>query len=248
MGVKISVCLASYNGERYIEAQIASILEQLPADGELIVSDDASTDGTVALVRSFDDPRIRLFAHEDNVFYVRNFERALAAATGDILFLSDQDDEWMPDKIDTVLAAFAANPDAGLVVHGFLRIDVDGATLPHQDPLWKPSEAGRRPRAAFLIRQILKGQIFGCSAAFRRSLLDILLPFPALTYAHDHWLAVAAPAAGPVVLMNERLVRYRHHDSNLSPRSSIAFVEQLKARARLAVLAATALARVAARR
>ena len=244
----ISVCLASYNGERYIADQIASILEQLPPDGELIVSDDASTDSTLAVVRSFDDPRIRLFAHERNLNYVGNFERAIAAAMGDIVFLSDQDDEWTPDKIDTVLAAFAEHPDAAMVVHALLDVDEEGTPLPHQSSLWKPSDAGRRRGAAFLIRQIVKGQVFGCTTAFRRSLLDTLLPFPPLTYAHDHWLAVAAPMAGPVVLLNERLVRYRHHGANVSPRTSLSLGDQVKARAKLATLAATALIRQAARR
>ena len=246
--MKISVCLASYNGERFIADQIASILEQLPPDGELIVSDDASTDGTVAVVRSFDDPRIRLFAHKRNLNYVGNFERAIAIANGDIVFLSDQDDEWMPDKIATVLTAFADHPGATMVVHAMLDVDEEGAPLPRQSSLWKPSEAGLRTSAAFLIRQIVKGQVFGCTTAFRRSLLDVLLPFPALTYAHDHWLAVAAPATGSVVLLNEPLVRYRHHGSNVSPRTSLSVNGQLKARAKLTVLAATALIRQAARR
>lgn len=241
--MKISVCLASYNGERFIAGQIASILEQLPADGELIVSDDASTDGTVAVVESFDDSRIRLFAHTRNLNHVRNFERAIEAATGNIIFLSDQDDEWVPNKIETVLATFADHPDAAMVVHALLHVDAEGTVLPRQSPLWDPSDAGRRPGAAFLIRQIVKGQVFGCATAFRPSLLNILLPFPALTYAHDHWLAVAAPVSGPVILLNEQLVRYRHHDSNVTPHTGLSVANQVKARAKLTGLAITALAR-----
>ncbi|MDE5758415.1 MAG: glycosyltransferase, partial [Allobaculum sp.] len=91
----ISVCIATYNGERYIETQIRSILDQLNEDDEIIISDDSSTDRTLDIIRSLNDSRIKLFA--GNKFHSRtfNFENALKQATGDFIFLSDQDDIWL---------------------------------------------------------------------------------------------------------------------------------------------------------
>ena len=101
--MKISVCLASYNGAQYIEEQLKSILPQLNPTDEVILSDDHSADNTVQLVQALNDPRIKLIQNEGERGYTRNFENALNHATGDILFLSDQDDVWHDDKVKIML-------------------------------------------------------------------------------------------------------------------------------------------------
>lgn len=242
----LSVCLASYNGERFIREQIASILDQLPHDGELIVSDDASTDSTVGIVRAFEDQRVRLFAHATNVHYVANFERAIAEARGEIVFLSDQDDVWSANKVATVCAAFDRHPQASMVVHALAHMDEAGQLLAAPPSgLWPHGSGGSRGRASFMARQLVKGQVFGCTTAFRRVVAQRMLPFPARTYAHDHWLSVVAPTVGPIVLLDEALVRYRHHGTNVSPRTSLRLRGQIAFRLRLARLAAIALGRAA---
>src|SRR6266702_1070934 len=102
----ISVCMATHNGARYIRQQLETILFQLGPDDEVVVSDDSSTDETIAIIKSFADQRIRLF--ENNTFYssIFNFENALRRATGDIIVLSDQDDIWLDNKIATIRSRF----------------------------------------------------------------------------------------------------------------------------------------------
>ena len=99
----LTVCIATYNGEKYIRQQLNSVLIQLGENDEVIISDDSSSDATVEIVRSFNDSRIKLLV--DNKFSspVRNFENALKYATGDYIFLCDQDDIWLPDKVKSML-------------------------------------------------------------------------------------------------------------------------------------------------
>ena len=99
----ISVCLATYNGARFVEKQLQSILVQLAPEDELIVCDDGSSDDTCNVIRRLADARIALHAYSQNVGHVRNFERAISAAKGDFIFLSDQDDVWVPGKIRAML-------------------------------------------------------------------------------------------------------------------------------------------------
>ena len=95
----ISVCIATYNGARYIGEQLASILKQLSAEDEVVVSDDGSTDGTLDIVRSFNDRRIRIVDGPRRHSPTLNFEWALRNAKGEYIFLADQDDVWLPDKL-----------------------------------------------------------------------------------------------------------------------------------------------------
>ena len=97
--MKISVCMAAYNGENYIEKQISSILCQLKPDDELVIVDDCSKDRTINVIKNFNDSRIKLLKNKFNYGVVATFERALSAAEGNIIFLSDQDDEWIDNKL-----------------------------------------------------------------------------------------------------------------------------------------------------
>jgi len=101
--MKISVCMASYNGEKYIRQQIDSILPQLGESDELIISDDSSTDDTISVVKSINDNRIKLIKDQKFKSPVSNFENAIKNATGDFIFLCDQDDIWQPNKVESVL-------------------------------------------------------------------------------------------------------------------------------------------------
>lgn len=97
--------MAAYNGEKFIAEQIASILDQLGEDDEIVVIDDRSTDGTLEALRALDDPRLRVIEQETNRGYVQTFERALGEARGAYLLLSDQDDIWLPGHVDDMVAA-----------------------------------------------------------------------------------------------------------------------------------------------
>lgn len=99
----ITVCMATYNGEKYIEEQLESVLMQLHSNDEVIISDDGSGDSTVDLIRTFNDPRIRLLVGNNFFSPTQNFENALKYAKGDYIFLCDQDDVWLPDKVESML-------------------------------------------------------------------------------------------------------------------------------------------------
>ena len=99
----ISVCMTSYNGEKYIEEQLKSILIQLSSKDEIVISDDGSKDDTCKVIKSLADQRIKLITNESSHGFTHNFENALRHANGDIIFLSDQDDIWKDNKVEVTL-------------------------------------------------------------------------------------------------------------------------------------------------
>jgi hypothetical protein len=139
-----------------------------------------------------------------------------------------------------VVDCFVNNPDVLLVHHALSTIDANGYTL---SQLWNPLHEGRQIRILYLLRQLVKCQVFGCAVAFRRSLIDVVLPFPLKTYAHDHWLAVAAGVCGPVFFLNKPLVQYRQHDANLTPKSGLHWRDRVSVRLRLLAMIAVAIFR-----
>ncbi|MDZ5456524.1 glycosyltransferase family 2 protein [Azohydromonas lata] len=243
----VSVCMATYNGAAYVLEQARSILEQLEPGDELVVCDDGSRDDTLALLRALGDARVKIHTFAANVGHVRNFERCLALARGEIVFLSDQDDVWKPGKVQVVLQCFAANARVLMVQHALSTMDAAGRTLA---PLWNPLPAGVHGGAAFVARQLGRCQVFGCAVAVRRALLRVLLPFPAQAYAHDHWLAVAAGLAGRVCFINQPLVGYRQHAANVTPKKGLGWRRRVTVRVLMLQMMAIAAWRVrpAARR
>lgn len=119
-------------------------------------------------------------------------------------------------------------------------MDADGHTLTQ---LWNPLRDGRQCRIQYQIRQLVKCQLFGCATAFRRPLLDLALPFPMQTYAHDHWLAVLAGVCGPVFFLNKPLVRYRQHAGNVTPKNGLDWRARVSVRLRLMAMTVIAITR-----
>lgn len=214
--VRVSVCMATYNGGRYIEHQLRSILSELAADDEVVIVDDASTDDTLEVIEAVGDPRVRVIAQPANRGYVRTFEAAIRAATGDVLLLADQDDEWIPGR--RVLLVDAAM-DAGVAASNLVLL---GSDEPLRSPLtgrpWRLRASASHQQARNELR-ILAGAApyFGCAMAVRRDMLGGLLPFPAfLTESHDLWIATAANAAGRLRHVEQPTVRRRIHGANAS--------------------------------
>ena len=125
---QISVALAAYNGARYIGLQLQSILAQLRTNDEVVVVDDASTDDTIARVEALQDARIRILANPTNRGVFHTFERAMQATSGEIVFLSDQDDVWEPNKVSAILSTFQ-DPKVSLVLSDAAIIDADGHVI-----------------------------------------------------------------------------------------------------------------------
>lgn len=207
----ISVCMATYNGEKYIVQQLSSILSQLNAEDELIVSDDSSTDATLALVREMNDPRIRIFPGNQFHSPIYNFEFCLTKASGDIILLSDQDDIWLPGKVSTIMEIFSNDPDVTLVASDAQIINARGAMIAET---FYP--AGVKFTSSVLAN-IVKNRFLGCSLAIRRRILPVVLPFPRRLPMHDSWLGIMNLLFGKVHFIKTPLLAYRRHEANFSP-------------------------------
>ena len=208
----ISVCMASYNSDRYIEEQVNSILVQMREGDELIVVDDASSDQTRERILQFGDSRIRLITHLKNRGVVGTFEHAVRSATGDILFLSDGDDVWAPDKVEKVLRAFAENPQAQVVTTGLKLIDETGKEF-NGNKYRKDGDF-----TASVIANLVQNRFQGSAMAFRSSLLSRVLPFPKpRMFLHDAWIGMCNTlSGGETIYLPEPLLYYRRHSNNLS--------------------------------
>lgn len=205
--MKISVALAAYNGEKYIAGQISSILPQLGENDEIIISDDNPCGGTKAAVEAFGDPRIR-YIEGPGKGVVKNFENALLSCTGDYIFLCDQDDVWMPDKVEKVLAEFKNG--AELVLHDAVITDAD------LEPIGSLAFAVHGANDSFA-KNLIKNTFVGCCMAFTAPLLRETLPFPGNIPMHDWWIALAAMKRGrKVVLLCEPLIKWRRHGENVT--------------------------------
>jgi len=206
---RISVCMATYNGERYIAAQLQSILSQLSDGDEVIVVDDASSDETVAIVEGFHDERIRIFRNPKNRGVVASFEEAILEARGDIIFLSDQDDLWKPEKVSRMMLAFI-DPTVTLAQSDANIIGADGKVI---------SQSYSQTRGGFVsgvMRNIWRCRYLGCTMAFRRQVLTRCIPFPRNIPMHDVWIGIVNACFGETAYIHEPLVGYRRHGQNVS--------------------------------
>jgi len=206
---RVHVCMATYNGARYIREQVASILSQLGDKDEIVIVDDASCDETVSIVQSFCDARIRLFRQTSNCGVVKTFERAIREATAEIIFLSDQDDVWHPNKVATMMEAFAADPRVTLVLSNGELIDSDGMQLSQQ-------LKGSGRFLPGVVPNLIKNQYQGSTMAFRKEILEAVLPFPNDIPMHDSWIGLVNAVIGRTVYLPDRLVFYRRHESNVT--------------------------------
>ena len=206
--MKVSVCMAAYRGERYIEEQMRSILSELRAGDELLVSDDAPGGETERIVRSIaqEDARVRYLCGEGKGV-VRNFERVLSAASGDVLFLSDQDDVWLSGKVEAVLREIERG--ACLVVHDARIVD---ESLHELAPSFF---ATRHSRPGFL-HNFLRNGYMGCCMALTRPVLERALPFPPDLPMHDQWLGLTAERTGRVCFLPTAYLLYRQHGGNVT--------------------------------
>jgi glycosyltransferase involved in cell wall biosynthesis len=198
--------MAAYNGEKYIKAQIDSILCQISKDDELIISDDGSTDNTLEIVKACADPRIKVFENYGMHGYAHNFENALRHAAGDYIFLSDQDDVWLPHKVQTILPHLKKN---NMVV-------TDAYITDENLKIQKRMSDYRRYKKGYM-RNLYKSVYMGCTSAFNRQIKDYCLPFPKNAMVlYDYWFGLLCELKFNVVYIPEPLVLYRRHQYNVS--------------------------------
>jgi glycosyltransferase involved in cell wall biosynthesis len=224
--MRISVCMAAHNGERFIRAQLKSILSQLGAQDEVIVVDDASTDGTSDCIRSFGEARILLIEHHENLGVLRTFESALRKASGDLLFLSDQDDLWAPNKVSIVSQVFEQDLDVDLTVSDAALIDENSV------PLLGSYYEQRGGFQSGLLANVLHCNYLGCTMAFRRRVRDRALPFPSgSSVLHDLWIGASnALYGGKTLYIDQPLVLYRRHVNNATGNRRLTLLHQFRIR------------------
>lgn len=198
----ISVCLASFNGGEYIAAQVESILAS-PRVSELLIADDGSTDNTRQVLASIADPRVKLLSGPGRGA-VANFEFLLRQASGKFIFLSDQDDVWLPRKVDAMLQALE---EADLVISDCSVVDGGLNVIARSFFRARGSGPG-------VLKNLWRNSFLGCCMAFRRQILSYVLPFPGNLPMHDWWIGLMASRKGRVVFLDEVLTLYRRHGAN----------------------------------
>lgn len=206
--MKISIAMATYNGEKYLQEQLDSFVHQIRQPDELVVTDDCSTDRTLELLTAFKQTapfQVRIIRNHQNTGYVKAFEKSLLNCSGKYIFLSDQDDIWYRNKIARV---FHKLKESNLYLVCLNDADLVDSQL-------NPLGATRLDRR----RQLKLPDVrynSGCCAALRREYVNFLLPFPSGCDAHDTWLLQLATRIGHSALIEEPLQLMRRHDKNTS--------------------------------
>lgn len=199
---KISVCMATYNGEKFIGEQLNSILNQLKENDEVIISDDGSSDNTIKIIEAFNDSRIRIY-YSTHSNIILNFENALKKATGDIIFLSDQDDLWYDNKVSEIVNH----------LRSYDLIYTNASVF--KDKKDENHPFNTKPHYSVL-RNFIKNNCLGATMAFKAKMLKYSLPFPKNLPMHDMWIYFISALYGKTYYVNKPLIYYRRHGSNAS--------------------------------
>ena len=204
----ISVCMATYNGEKFIKEQLQSILKQIGTDDEIIISDDGSKDDTLEIIKEIRDDRIKIYINNGMHGFTRNFENALNNANGDIIFLADQDDIWLDNKVEKMLQILSK---CDMAISDCITINENHDVI--QESRFKAFNI----KSGF-INHLIKSRYLGCCLAFNKKVLKASLPFPIRDdlVEHDIWLVAVAYKYFKVELINEPLIYYRRHGKNVS--------------------------------
>lgn len=207
----VSVVLAAYNGEKFLQAQLESILTCLRAGDELVLVDDFSTDRTDEIIAGVNWPNVVVLRNPVNRGVRATFEIGLRRARGEIVFLSDQDDIWVHGKRDAVVAEFENDPRCTVVVSDATVIDADGREI---EPSFMRTRGGFRKD---FFGNFVRNRFLGCAMALRREVVQVALPIPKLVPMHDMWLGLVGSLMGSVRYLDHPYLKYRRHGGNLSP-------------------------------
>ena len=178
----ISVAIATYNGEKYIEEQLKSILSQLNIDDEIIISDDGSTDNTINIINSMNDKRIKLIQGPKKGVK-QNFANAISNCSGKYIFLSDQDDIWVNNKVDKVLNIFENNK-YDCITHNCYVVNGDNSEI-IIDSFFQ-----HRKSKKGIVSNMWKNKYLGCCMVFRSDMKKNILPIPNNIEMHDQWIGI----------------------------------------------------------
>jgi glycosyltransferase involved in cell wall biosynthesis len=212
----ISIAMATYNGEKYLRLQLDSIISQTHQNFEVIICDDCSTDDTTAILREYAkrDKRIKIFCNTENLGLVKNFEKALSFCSGEYIALADQDDIWLPEKLEVLLSKIGIND---LICSSYTIIDENDQKIDIPISTWRKwrmkLSASKVPHFSF-DTILYHGFVTGCTSLFKASLLKHALPIPKEVFYHDWWLSTLALKYGHIVYLSTPLILYRQHTNN----------------------------------
>lgn len=210
---RVSVAMAVYNGAKYLREQIDSILCQLSEDDELIVSFDESTDRSKEILDNYMriDKRVKVFKNPYNPGVVKNFQNALEHTTGDIIFFSDQDDVWLPGKVETVLKEFE-DPYVAVVFHD--SYPTDGKLNILAESTFK----GRGGARESVLGNLFRLSYIGCCMAFRAEYKPVIIPIPTIQRSHDWWTGcLLGTGKTKMKAIRKPLIYHRIHGDNVTP-------------------------------
>ncbi|WP_253287963.1 glycosyltransferase family 2 protein [Anaerostipes sp. MSJ-23] len=219
----ISVAMAFYNGKKYMDEQISSILDNLEKQDELVISIDDASDGSEELLRQWSDKdsRIKLVLGPGKGV-VKNFENAFRNCRGDLIFLADQDDVWKKNKVEIVKQAFG-NPRVSAVVHNGEIVDEQLNLTGQTTFQWRDSGVG-------FWKNMRKNSYIGCCMAVRRKTLKKILPIPDKIWIHDQWIGLLEEQLGTVVFLEEPLIYYRRHGENVTDLTHGSIISMIRKR------------------
>ena len=207
----ISACIATYNGGKYIKRQLQSILIQLGDCDEVIVSDDGSSDDTLNVVHDMGDPRIKILEGPKTGSPISNFENAIKQSHGEYIFLSDQDDVWIENKI-AISLKYLKQYDC--IVSDCIVVDKDSRCISDSFYSLNKTHYGK------LYNLVIKNGYLGCCMAFKRNMLETVLPFPSDIPMHDIWIGCIASFKYKLKFIPEKLIYFYRHNSNISTTAS----------------------------
>lgn len=218
--MKISVALCTYNGEKFLKNQIDSILNQTQKVDEIVVCDDGSTDKTLKIIEDYSLTFPSLFSvykNEINLRSVKNFEKAIAVTSGDYIFLADQDDIWVENKVEKMINHFKLNPNClGLFSDGFL-IQENNKIIPRTS-LWESIYFDTKQVGNFKnlnsYLSFKRNVVTGAALCIKKEAKDFIFPFPIVKgFHHDHWIAYVLSLKNELQFIDKKLIQYRLHQN-----------------------------------
>ncbi|WP_292009520.1 glycosyltransferase family 2 protein [Chryseobacterium sp.] len=215
--MKTSVAMCTFNGERFLKKQLDSILSQTIPIDEIIICDDSSTDGTQKILSEYQIqfPHLfKVYINDDTLKSVKNFEKAISLCTNDIIFLSDQDDLWLPSKVESFFKIFQKSTEIDVIASSAYIIDENENRI-NKNTIWDIFsffKARNIQYKYFEIFNLIGNTATGANMAFRKSIINEIIPFPDQHYHHDEWIALVSSLKNRFYFLDEKTGSYRIHD------------------------------------
>lgn len=205
----VSIIVCTYNGEQFLEEQLESVIHQTYPNLEIIISDDNSTDGTKSILKKYEGiSNIKINYNEKNIGFIKNFELAVTIACGNYIAFCDQDDVWLPKKIEKLLAAISSY---SLVYSDSMLIDEAGKPLHKKLSNFRKMKSTITDSKGFAFFNVVSGH----TMMIKKELLNYVLPLPNIYY-HDWWIALHAANLKGIIYLDETLTLYRQHDKTIT--------------------------------